>query len=261
MTERHALPTVVWPAPVPVPAAAPIRPTESAQLTPTRDAPGRGVPGLPERPARGAAPGRAEIRLTRVDMCLSAHTPPSWTPSASPAQPRSASPAAAAPELLVAGVKVATTQTPPIRSGRRVVNPHAGRTRPGRWDATFFEDAPGAVRRHRARAWLPLVRGELRRTGRRGVRCARPVPNTGLSCTRRGRGRGRSMTAWPRFGERMATVPAGVRRECDRAGKQRRVLVHSSGFRCLPASTSSHRRRRHRTGRTTAAGTAVQEPG
>ncbi len=70
-------------------------------------------------------------------------------------------------ELLVAGVKVAT-QTPPIRSGRRVVFLTLDDAT-GPVDATFFEDAQGPYAATVFHSWLLVVRGELRRTGRRGV--------------------------------------------------------------------------------------------
>ncbi|MBY9073717.1 DNA polymerase III subunit alpha [Nocardioides sp. WL0053] len=70
-------------------------------------------------------------------------------------------------ELLVAGVKVAT-QTPPIRSGRRVVFLTLDDAT-GPVDATFFEDAQGPYAATVFHSWLLLVRGELRRTGPRGV--------------------------------------------------------------------------------------------
>ncbi len=70
-------------------------------------------------------------------------------------------------ELLVAGVKVAT-QTPPIRSGRRVVFLTLDDAT-GAVDATFFEDAQGPYAATVFRSWLLLVRGVLRRTGPRGV--------------------------------------------------------------------------------------------
>ncbi|TIC80965.1 DNA polymerase III subunit alpha [Nocardioides sp. GY 10127] len=70
-------------------------------------------------------------------------------------------------ELLVAGVKVAT-QTPPIRSGRRVVFLTLD-DGTGPLDATFFEDAQGPYAATVFSAWLLVVRGELRRTGHRGV--------------------------------------------------------------------------------------------
>jgi error-prone DNA polymerase len=70
-------------------------------------------------------------------------------------------------ELLVAGVKVAT-QTPPIRSGRRVVFLTLD-DGTGPVDATFFEDAQGPYAATLFHSWLLLVRGELRRTGPKGV--------------------------------------------------------------------------------------------
>jgi error-prone DNA polymerase len=70
-------------------------------------------------------------------------------------------------ELLVAGVKVAT-QTPPIRSGRRVVFLTLDDAT-GPVDATFFEDVQGPYAATVFHSWLLLVRGELRRTGPRGV--------------------------------------------------------------------------------------------
>lgn len=70
-------------------------------------------------------------------------------------------------ELLVAGVKVAT-QTPPIRSGRRVVFLTLDDAT-GPVDATFFDDAQGPYAATLFHSWLLLVRGVLRRTGPRGV--------------------------------------------------------------------------------------------
>ena len=70
-------------------------------------------------------------------------------------------------ELLVAGVKVAT-QTPPIRSGRRVVFLTLDDST-GPVDATFFEDVQGPYAATVFHSWLLVVRGVLRRTGPRGV--------------------------------------------------------------------------------------------
>jgi len=69
--------------------------------------------------------------------------------------------------VTVAGVKVAT-QTPPVRSGRRVIfltldDPS------GLADAVVFPDAQDRCARTVFRAWLVAVRGELRRTGRVGA--------------------------------------------------------------------------------------------
>ncbi len=70
-------------------------------------------------------------------------------------------------ELLVGGVKVAT-QTPPIRSGRRVIFVTLDDST-GPVDATFFEDAQGPYAATVFHSWLLVVRGVLRRTGPRGV--------------------------------------------------------------------------------------------
>jgi error-prone DNA polymerase len=70
-------------------------------------------------------------------------------------------------EVLVAGVKV-TTQTPPVRSGKRVIfltidDPT------GPSDAAFFEDVQSYYASTVYNSVLLLVRGILRRTGPRGV--------------------------------------------------------------------------------------------
>ncbi|HET7387951.1 MAG TPA: DNA polymerase III subunit alpha [Nocardioidaceae bacterium] len=127
-------------------------------------------------------------------------------------------------ELLVAGVKVAT-QTPPIRSGRRVIFVTLDDAT-GPVDATFFEDVQGPYAATVFGSWLLLVRGELRRTGRRGV----SLRATGcwalptLHETWRARG--------------MPAVRAMLAEQAPAAGGPvgRRVLVHSSGFAMSPYS-------------------------
>jgi error-prone DNA polymerase len=69
--------------------------------------------------------------------------------------------------VLVAGVKVAT-QTPPVRSGRRVVFVTVDDAT-GPVDATFFEDAQAGCAATVFHSWLLVIRGEVRRTGPRGV--------------------------------------------------------------------------------------------
>jgi len=69
--------------------------------------------------------------------------------------------------VLVAGVKIAL-QTPPVRSGRRVMfltidDGH------GCNDITFFEDKQADFASVLRNSWLFLVRGEIRRTGPRGI--------------------------------------------------------------------------------------------
>ncbi|MGI8675479.1 MAG: DNA polymerase III subunit alpha [Nocardioidaceae bacterium] len=122
--------------------------------------------GLPEMTS--AERVRAELDVLGLDV--SRHVVDFYVPllealdvtrSASLLQRRSRS------TLLVAGVKVAT-QTPPVRSGRRVVFLTLD-DGTGPIDATFFEDAQGPYAATVFHSWLLLVRGELRRTGPRGV--------------------------------------------------------------------------------------------
>lgn len=125
-------------------------------------------------------------------------------------------------EVLVAGVKVAT-QTPPIRTGRRVVFVTLDDAT-GPSDATFFEDAQGPYASTIFTSWLLIVRGHVRRTGPRGVSI---------------RATGAWEMNWVREQWR-AHGAAGVRAllDQDRAvgdeQARRRVLVHPSGFRQSP---------------------------
>lgn len=125
-------------------------------------------------------------------------------------------------ELLVAGVKVAT-QTPPVRSGTRIIFLTLDDAT-GPVDATFFADAQGPYAATVFGSWLLLVRGELRRTGRRGVSL-------------------RATGAWDLtvIDELWRTGgPAQVRARLAEAPVvpeptgPRRVLVHSSGFQLSP---------------------------
>ena len=130
-------------------------------------------------------------------------------------------------ELLVAGVKVAT-QTPPIRSGRRVIFLTLDDAT-GPVDATFFEDAQGPYAATVFHSWLLVVRGELRRTGRRGV----SLRATGAWALPE------LFALWQSHGidavrEAMAVVPEGFTGVGE--GDRRRVLVHSSGFQMSPYS-------------------------
>ncbi len=125
-------------------------------------------------------------------------------------------------ELLVAGVKVAT-QTPPVRSGRRVVFLTLDDAT-GPVDATFFEDAQGPYAATVFGSWLLVVAGVLRRTGHRGV-SLRATGAWELPALH---------DLWEREGlaavhDVMAAVPEGFV-----APEQRRVLVHSSGFQMSP---------------------------
>lgn len=126
-------------------------------------------------------------------------------------------------EILVAGVKVAT-QSPPIRSGKRVIFLTLD-DGTGPLDATFFEDALERYADSIFGSWLLLVRGHVRRTGPRGV----SLRATGAWEL------GEVRTRW------LGEGPAGVldlieetRLIAGGEGRRERVLVHSSGFRQSP---------------------------
>ncbi len=126
-------------------------------------------------------------------------------------------------EIFVAGVKVAV-QTPPVRSGRRVIFLTLDDST-GPLDAAFFEDVQDACASTVFSTWLLLVRGELRRTGPRGV----SIRATG--CWELGEVR----QVWQEGGAQAVSdlVSASPEPDPDAPG-QRRVLVHSSGFRQSP---------------------------
>ena len=123
-------------------------------------------------------------------------------------------------EILVAGVKVAT-QTPPVRTGTRVVFATLDDAT-GPIDLALFEDAQEHYAATVFGSWLLLVRGTVRRTGPRGV-----------SLTATG--------AWDL--DRLAALPTDEARaltaerltpDADAATRPRRVLVHPSGYRVSP---------------------------
>jgi error-prone DNA polymerase len=128
-------------------------------------------------------------------------------------------------EVLVAGVKVAT-QTPPVRSGRRVVFLTLD-DGTGPVDATFFEDVQAGCAATVFGSWLLLVRGLVRRTGPRGISL-------------------RATGAWELGGVHEAWTGAGLPAVADlldadpgdpgrpEAPRGRRILVHASGFRQSP---------------------------
>lgn len=70
-------------------------------------------------------------------------------------------------EVFMAGVKV-STQTPPVRSGKRVIFLTIDDTT-GPIDAAFFEDSQKEYAPTIFNSWLLLIRGRIRRTGTRGV--------------------------------------------------------------------------------------------
>jgi error-prone DNA polymerase len=133
-------------------------------------------------------------------------------------------------ELWVAGVKVAT-QTPPVRSGRRVVFLTLDDST-GPIDATFFEDVQGPYAATVFHSWMLLVRGILRRTGPKGVslRATGAWELSGL------------WEAWSRGGLEgvQSALSEADEHDADRgdaaagAGGSRRVLVHASGFKQSP---------------------------
>ena len=139
--------------------------------------------------------------------------------------------------VLVAGIKVAT-QTPPIRSGRRVVFLTLDDAT-GPVDLTFFEDAQGPYAHTVFHSWLLLARGEIRRTGRRGISLratgAWSLPEVHAVWKRGGAAGVFELLNAPVVAsagpDRLEdpTVATG-----DTAPSVRRVLVHASGFRQSP---------------------------
>ncbi len=149
-------------------AALPVGPDAAVQLTlDLGDTPGLGeASGLPEM--SGGERVRAELEILGLDV--SHHVVDFYAPMLQQLQvtwSRDLLRRRSRSELFVAGVKVAT-QTPPIRSGRRVVFLTLD-DGTGPVDATFFEDAQGPYAATLFHSWLLVVRGELRRTGPRGV--------------------------------------------------------------------------------------------
>ncbi len=213
----------------------PPRPVDSVQLAFTLgDEPRETVTGLPEMTAEDRM--RAELEILGLDV--SRHvvdTYASFLDELGATRSKDLLSRRSKAELLVAGVKVAT-QTPPIRSGRRVVFLTLD-DGTGPVDATFFEDAQGPYAATVFGSWLLVVRGELRRTGRRGVSLratgAWELPE--LHAIWRGHG----MAA---VREHLARVPegySGVGVEQETTGDspapvRSRVLVHSSGFQMSP---------------------------
>ena len=125
-------------------------------------------------------------------------------------------------EVLIAGVKVAT-QTPPIRSGRRVVFLTLDDST-GPIDATFFEDVQGPYARTVFGSWLLLVRGEVRRTGPRGV-SVRATGAWELGWVR---------DLWLSNGAEALLGILDADRCVDDGPMGKRILVHASGFRQSP---------------------------
>jgi error-prone DNA polymerase len=221
--ERHPLGTQgVWArAAAQSRAAADPRPVTSVQLTlDLGDEPREHVSGLPEMTAEEQM--RAELEILGLDA--SRHVVDTYADfldalgavrSQDLLRQRSRS------EILVAGVKVAT-QTPPVRSGRRVVFLTLD-DGTGPVDATFFEDAQGPYAATVFGSWLLVVRGEVRRTGHRGIslRATGAWPLTELHA----RWRQQGIDA---VRAHLALVP-----EYEEVTRHR-VLTHSSGFQMSP---------------------------
>jgi error-prone DNA polymerase len=125
-------------------------------------------------------------------------------------------------EILIAGVKVAV-QTPPVRSGRRVIFLTLDDAT-GPVDAAFFDDVQGPYASTVFGAWLLLVRGELRRTGPRGV----SLRATGAWDL------GAVHDAWTHGGVESVAEMIAASPMPTPATEPRRVLVHASGFRQSP---------------------------
>ena len=148
--------------------------------------------------------------------------------------------------VLVGGVKVAT-QTPPIRSGRRVVFLTVD-DGTGPADATFFEDVQGPYAATVFHSWLLLVRGVVRRTGARGLSLRatgaweittlwEAWQEGGIEAVRTRLEEvdhlARSRSSEAEAAEAAETAEAAAA-SGGREGSRRRVLVHASGFRQSP---------------------------
>jgi error-prone DNA polymerase len=148
-------------------AAAPVAPVDMQLALDLGDAPEHTTSsGLPEMTATERT--RAELDVLGLDV--SAHVLEAYKPllralGVTPAKDLLG--CRSGQGVLVAGVKVAT-QTPPVRSGRRVVFVTLDDST-GPVDATFFEDAQVGYATTLFHSWLLLIRGEVRRTGPRGV--------------------------------------------------------------------------------------------
>lgn len=127
-------------------------------------------------------------------------------------------------EVLVAGAKVAT-QTPPVRSGKRVVfvtldDPS------GPVDATFFEDAQAVYASTLFSSWMLVIRGQVRRTGPQGISILADGAWDLDALHARWRSDGPEAVR-----ELIAASPRGMAAPED---TQRRVLVHPTGYRVSP---------------------------
>lgn len=135
-----------------------------------------------------------------------------------------------ASEVLIAGAKVAT-QTPPIRSGRRVIFLTLD-DGTGPSDATFFEDVQGPYAATVFHSWLLVVRGVLRRTGPRGrsVRATAAWEMTELDQVYRTEGIDAVWALMERTETPIAASTPASGAQSPPQASPRRVLLHASGF-------------------------------
>ncbi len=239
-------------------APAAVRPSEvQLSLELPMGGPGRGS-GLPEMSTGEGV--RAELDVLGMDVShhvLDFYRPMLADLAVVPARELLAQRSQS--QVWVAGVKVAT-QTPPIRSGRRVVFLTLDDST-GPVDATFFEDAQDPYASTVFSGWLLMVRGLTRRTGPRGI----SIRATG--CWDLGvvheiwQAGGRDAVAeyidsFPTIdpqvrrvaevidvpveeaagaGQALGRSPVGIgRTAAGGMGQRRRVLVHASGFKQSP---------------------------
>ncbi|HET7430718.1 MAG TPA: DNA polymerase III subunit alpha [Nocardioides sp.] len=205
-------------------AAADPRPVTSVQLTldlgGDAGEPQEQVSGLPEMNAEERM--RAELEILGLDA--SRHvvdTYADFLDDLGAVRSRDLLTQRSRSQILVAGVKVAT-QTPPVRSGRRVVFLTLD-DGTGPVDATFFEDAQGPYAATVFGSWLLVVRGEVRRTGHRGIslRATGAWPLGDLHAR------------WQQEGIAAVRAHLAVVPEFEEVTRHR-VLVHSSGFQMSP---------------------------
>jgi error-prone DNA polymerase len=148
-------------------AARPVEPQDTQLALDLGDDPSETrSSGLPEM--TGAEQVRAELEVLGLDV--SRHVVDFYEPflaALGVTRARNLLQRRSRSEVLVCGVKVAT-QTPPIRSGRRVIFVTLDDAT-GPLDATFFEDAQVGYASTVFHSWLLVIRGVVRRTGPRGI--------------------------------------------------------------------------------------------
>ncbi|MDR6864572.1 DNA polymerase III subunit alpha [Phycicoccus sp. 3266] len=190
--------------------------------------------GLPEL----SGPERVRAELDILGLDASAHVVEFYAPmldALGVTRSRDLLSARSRSTVWACGVKVAT-QTPPIRSGRRVVFLTLDDST-GPVDATFFEDVQGPYAATVFHSWMLLVRGVVRRTGPRGISLratgAWELPPLWEAWQRGGV---EAVYAAMEESERAAAEQAQAEEAAHEAALRggRRVLVHASGFRQSP---------------------------